>query len=133
MEQNDQIGFASENQEEGEELDLTPYLDDSDETLHQKLVYAKRARKQAEDDLRLLMNRIGLLKSEEGKVSKKLLFLISWVQALRKIDETRKKTGSVIDQKLRNDQAYKEKLRRENLMRLQEEEAAMKNREMKEE
>jgi hypothetical protein len=34
---------------------------------------------------------------------------------------------------LRNDQAYKEKLRRENLMRLQEEEAAMKNREMKEE
>jgi len=101
-------------------LDLTPYLDDSDETLHQKLVYAKRARKQAEDDLRLLMNRIGLLKSEEGK-------------ALRKIDETRKKTGSVIDQKLRNDQAYKEKLRRENLMRLQEEEAAMKNREMKEE
>lgn len=101
-------------------MDLTPYLDDSDETLHQKLVYAKRARKQAEDDLRLLMNRIGLLKSEEGK-------------ALRKIDETRKKTGSVIDQKLRNDQAYKEKLRRENLMRLQEEEAAMKNREMKEE
>lgn len=60
-------------------MDLTPYLDDSDETLHQKLVYAKRARKQAEDDLRLLMNRIGLLKSEEGKVSKKLLFLISWV------------------------------------------------------
>ena len=33
------------------------------------MVYAKRARKQAEDDLRLLLNRIGLLKSEEGKVS----------------------------------------------------------------
>lgn len=65
-------------------MDLTPYLDDSDEVLHQKLVLAKRARKQAEDDLRLLLNRIGLLKSEEGK-------------ALKKIDETRKKTGSVID------------------------------------
>ena len=102
--ENDQIGLATENQDQMEELDLTPYLDDEDDVLHQKLVYAKRARKQAEDDLRLLMNRIGLLKSEEGK-------------ALRKIDETRKKTGSVIDQKLRNDQALKEKMHRSNIMR----------------
>jgi hypothetical protein len=48
---------------------LTPYEDDDDETLHRKLVLAKQARKQAEEDLRLLVNRIGLLKSEEGKVS----------------------------------------------------------------
>ena len=54
---------------EMEEIDLTPYEDDDDETLHRKLVLAKQARKQAEEDLRLLTNRIGLLKSEENKVS----------------------------------------------------------------
>ena len=48
---------------------MTPYEDDSDETLYQKLVLAKQARKQAEEDLRLLTNRIQLLKLEEGKVS----------------------------------------------------------------
>lgn len=43
-------------------MDLTPYEEDDDETLHQKLVAAKLARKRAEDDLRLLTNRINLLK-----------------------------------------------------------------------
>jgi hypothetical protein len=52
-----------------EEIDLTPYEEDDDATLHKKLVAAKMARKRAEDDLKLLCNRIGLLKSEEGKVS----------------------------------------------------------------
>jgi hypothetical protein len=51
-----------------EEIDLTPYEDDDDATLHRKLVAAKMARKRAEEDLKLLCNRIGLLKSEEGKV-----------------------------------------------------------------
>ena len=51
------------------EIDLTPYEEDDDATLHKKLVAAKLARKRAEDDLKLLCNRIGLLKSEEGKVS----------------------------------------------------------------
>ena len=51
-----------------EELDLTPYEEDDDATLHRKLVAAKMARKRAEEDLKLLCNRIGLLKSEEGKV-----------------------------------------------------------------
>ena len=54
-----------------EEIDLTPYEEDDDATLHKKLVAAKMARKRAEDDLKLLCNRIGLLKSEEGKVRKK--------------------------------------------------------------
>ena len=51
-----------------EEIDLTPYEDDDDATLHRKLVAAKMARTRAEEDLKLLCNRIGLLKSEEGKV-----------------------------------------------------------------
>ena len=50
---------------------ITPYEEDDDATLHKKLVAAKMARKRAEDDLKLLCNRIGLLKSEEGKVSNK--------------------------------------------------------------
>jgi hypothetical protein len=52
-----------------EEMDLTPYEEDDDSTLHKKLVAAKMARKRAEEDLKLLCNRIGLLKQEEGKVS----------------------------------------------------------------
>ena len=50
------------------DLDLTPYEEDDDSTLHRKLVAAKMARKRAEEDLKLLCNRIGLLKSEESKV-----------------------------------------------------------------
>jgi len=51
-----------ENPDDQYEMDLTPYEEDDDETLHQKLVAAKLARKRAEDDLRLLTNRINLLK-----------------------------------------------------------------------
>ena len=53
-----------------DEMDLTPYEDDDDATLHKKYCAARLARKRAEDDLKLLCNRIGLLKMEEGKVSK---------------------------------------------------------------
>lgn len=53
-----------------DEMDLTPYEDDDDVTLHKKYCAARLARKRAEDDLKLLCNRIGLLKMEEGKVSK---------------------------------------------------------------
>ena len=52
-----------------EELDLTPYEEDDDTTLHRKFVAAKMARKRAEEDLKLLCNRIGLLKQEESKVN----------------------------------------------------------------
>ena len=54
---------------EYDEMDLTPYEEDDDQTLHKKLCAAKVARKRAEEDLKLLCNRIGLLKMEEGKVS----------------------------------------------------------------
>ena len=72
-----------------DEIDLTPYEDDDDATLHRKLVAAKVARKRAEEDLKLLCNRIGLLKMEEGKV-------------VKKIDETRKRAGQIISQRQRN-------------------------------
>ena len=49
-------------QQDYQDIDLTPYEEDDDATLHQKLVAAKLARKRAEDDLRLLTNRISLLK-----------------------------------------------------------------------
>jgi len=59
----------SQDQQQLDELDLTPYEEDDDATLHRKFVAAKMARKRAEEDLKLLCNRIGLLKQEEGKVS----------------------------------------------------------------
>ncbi len=58
-------------------MDLTPYEEDDDATLHKKLCAAKVARKRAEEDLKLLCNRIGLLKMEEGKVSV-IRFEIEW-------------------------------------------------------
>ena len=58
---------------EYDEMDLTPYEEDDDATLHKKLCAAKVARKRAEEDLKLLCNRIGLLKMEEGKVSAVIL------------------------------------------------------------
>jgi hypothetical protein len=43
-------------------MDLNVYEDDDDETLHRKLIAAKIARKRAEEDFKLLANRISLLK-----------------------------------------------------------------------
>ena len=57
-----------DNQQDFDEMDLIPYEDDDDATLHRKYCAAKIARKRAEEDLKLLCNRIGLLKMEEGKV-----------------------------------------------------------------
>ena len=44
------------------------YEDDDDDTLHRKLIAAKIARKRAEEDMKLLSNRISLLRQEEQKV-----------------------------------------------------------------
>ena len=78
-------------QQEGnfDDIDLTPYEEDDEATLHQKLVAAKLARKRAEDDLRLLTNRISLLKAEESR-------------AFKKIEQTRKKAGDIVYQRRRN-------------------------------
>ena len=57
---------------EEDEIYLTPYEEDDDETLHRKLVAAKIARKRADEDLKLLNNRINLLKQEEVRAYKKI-------------------------------------------------------------
>ena len=77
-------------------MDLTPYEEDDDETLHRKLVAAKIARKRAEEDLNLLSNRISLLKQEENR-------------AYKKIDQTRKKATDIVYQRRRNMDAAMEK------------------------
>ena len=72
MQQSPDSQYADQDgqQLEYDEMDLTPYEEDDDATLHRKLCAAKVARKRAEEDLKLLCNRIGLLKNEEGKVSR---------------------------------------------------------------
>ena len=47
--ENDKVGDQQEeiNGEDVQEMDLTPYEEDDDETLHRKLVAAKIARKRA--------------------------------------------------------------------------------------
>lgn len=90
---------------EYDEMDLTPYEEDDDQTLHKKLCAAKVARKRAEEDLKLLCNRIGLLKMEEGKV-------------VKKIDETRKRANQIVSQRQRNvqnQQAKEERLRQQQM------------------
>ena len=77
-------------------MDLTPYEEDDNETLHRKLVAAKIARKRAEEDLNLLSNRISLLKQEENR-------------AYKKIDQTRKKASDIVYQRRRNMEAANEK------------------------
>lgn len=77
-------------------MDLTPYEEDDDETLHRKLVAAKIARKRAEEDLKLLTNRISLLKTEE-------------MRAYKKIDQTRKKATDIVGQRKRNMDVAREK------------------------
>jgi hypothetical protein len=59
---------SSQFRQEMAEMDLNVYEDDDDETLHRKLIAAKIARKRAEEDHKLLSNRIALLKQEEQKV-----------------------------------------------------------------
>jgi ElaB/YqjD/DUF883 family membrane-anchored ribosome-binding protein len=86
--------------QDDEEIDLTPYEEDDDETLHRKLVHAKIARKRAEEDLKLLSNRINLLKMEESK-------------AFKKIDSTRKKAMDIVQQRKRNIENQQEKMVRQ--------------------
>ena len=103
MEQNQAQSPEQEEQYEGDangedyqEMDLTPYEEDDEETLHRKLVAARIARKRAEEDLKLLTNRIMLLKQEENR-------------AYKKIDQTRKKAGDIISQRRRNMEIHQEK------------------------
>ena len=59
------------------------YIYNEDGSVTKKLVGSRIARKQAEDDVKLLANRIALLKMEEYKVS-----LLSWRAKIHTISAT---------------------------------------------
>ena len=80
---------AESDNQQLDELDLTPYEEDDDATLHRKLVAAKMARKRAEEDLKLLCNRIGLLKQEESKVRPQILTAIFYQKSFVGCQEDR--------------------------------------------
>lgn len=61
-----------------------------------KLLESKQSRKKAEEDARLLANRIALLELEERK-------------ALRKIEETRKKAHEILLAKQRNQELQQQR------------------------
>ena len=61
---------------------------------HKSLALIKRARKQAEEDAKLLANRIALLKQEEIKTGKK-------------IEETKAKALEIYKLKLENEEKHK--------------------------
>lgn len=63
-------------------------MDRQDFNVHTKLAEAKILRRRVDEDSRLLSNRISLLKQEEAK-------------ALKKIEETRKKTQEILDTRSR--------------------------------
>ena len=65
------------------QMDLNVYEDDDDETLHRKLIAAKIARKRAEEDHKLLSNRIALLKQEEQKVWISVLLSVIGMEEVR--------------------------------------------------
>ena len=81
-------------------MDLNVYEDDDDETLHRKLIAAKIARKRAEEDHKLLSNRIALLKQEEQK-------------AWKKFDETKKRTNDILCARQRNLEVAADRIERQ--------------------
>ena len=101
-------------------MDLTPYEEDDDATLHRKLVAAKIAKKRAEEDLKLLSNRISLLKQEE-------------MRAYKKIDQTRKKAGDIVNQRRRNMDAANDKQMRIRMKENEEAQMTMLHKALKEE
>lgn len=84
-----------------------------------KLLSSKEARRKAEEDSRLLANRIALLKLEERK-------------AWKKIEETKKKAKQIINDQKRNERIAKERDQRKRQKDQERERLAEKNREIKE-
>lgn len=93
-EQNDGHGTH----QEGEfEIDFENVNEDDDiDTLYKKLRASKRARIRADEDAKLLENRIKLLRQEETK-------------ARKKINETKKRAKDIVNTKKRNHDATKKK------------------------
>jgi hypothetical protein len=74
-------------------------MDDHQDGATQRLVGSRVARKKAEDDVKLLANRITLLKLEEKK-------------AWKKIEETKKKAREIMQVRQRNQETQKQKEQR---------------------
>ena len=102
---NQQIGEENDNQDY--EINFDEVNEDDDiELLYAKLRASKKARMRADEDAKLLENRIKLLKQEESK-------------ARKKINETKKRAKDIISTKQRNVDKQKKK---KELMRKQEQE-----------
>lgn len=87
-------------------LEDSPKVPAEGEDLPGSLLEAKRQRKQADEDARLLANRIALLKQEEQK-------------AWKKIEDTRKRAKEIMDMRARNLELQRQ---REEARKLKEEE-----------
>lgn len=134
MEQNDHYDHQDDNghyDDEEESPENYPqdqlhndYQDNEDYEDHNevdyKLLSSKEARKKAEEDSRLLANRIALLKLEEKK-------------AWKKIDETKKKAKQIIDQRRRNEKVTKERDQRRMEKERDQDRLKQKNQRIKEE
>ena len=59
------------------------------------------SRKKASEDVKILANRIALLKAEEDKVSC-ILFVFTILKAWKKIEETKKKAQDILEVRQRN-------------------------------
>ena len=84
----------------------------------EKLLDSKAARKRADEDAKLLANRIALLKMEEQK-------------AWKKIEETKKKAKQIVDQRKRNQELTKKREERRMKKALEERKLQEKNHMMK--
>ena len=93
-----------------QETPLQPQTNiDIDTIEHSRFVEAKNMRKRAEEDAKLLANRIALLRLEEAK-------------ALKKIEDTRKQAREIMETRMRNAESQKKK---EEERRLREDEEKM--------
>lgn len=108
--QNDNYGPGAGQGNNNEEFDINfdeVNEDDEVELLYAKLRASKKARLRADEDAKLLENRIKLLKQEEAK-------------ARKKINETKKRAKDIIDTKKRN--IDKQKIKRDHMKRQEQEE-----------
>jgi len=71
-------------------------FNEMNEGLRKKLYESKMARKKAEDDAKLIQNRIALLREEEAKAKKK-------------IEETKKRANEILELKRRNEELARKK------------------------
>jgi len=86
---NDEYDAQGDNQEDFEINFAEVSEEDSMELLHAKLRASRKARQRADEDAKLLENRIKLLKQEETK-------------ARKKINETKKRAKDIVATKKRN-------------------------------